>query len=340
MDHVGDVSAAIPLTRASGLAPLTSWLDSLGAPTASLLRQSRLPAGLLEEGEDLVPLHLVHHFVEHAARWTGIDNLGVVVGQRTSAYELGAFGQVLKRAVTVHDYLQTCANLIGSVTTGERVWLTREGKRVRFHHFRPGSSGVGRCQSDLYVIVVTINMLRGFLGADWHPQDVRLLATRADMVGDGGVFGDAEVRLGQSHSSFAMPLSTLNQPVPAALRAEIAPPALTTALKPDIPSGFLESMEGLVASLLMAGRLDIEIAAEAAGTSTRTLQRRLQALDLSYSTIVQQARMGLASDWLEGTEMPVGDIAALLGYRDPAHFSRAFRRRAGISPRHFRQHFR
>ena len=42
---------------------------------------------------------------------------------------------------------------------------------------------------------------------------------------------------------------------------------------------------------------------------------------------------------LEQTELPVSDIAASLGYSDPAHFSRVFKSICGYSPRQFRQRF-
>lgn len=327
---------SVPLTRASGVAPLVAFLDSLGAPTSRLLWQAGVPPGLLDEAEGLVPLHLVQRLVEIAARWSGIGNLGVVLGQRTSAYDLGAFGQLLGRALTVFDYLQTGSRLIGSVTTGEQFWLTREGEQVRFHHFQPGRPGEGRCQGDLYAMVVTISMLRRFLGQEWSPCEVRLLATDVRMVGACTVFGDTEVRLNQSHSSFTMPLSTLTQAVPATMRGRIAPSGRVPELKPDMPAGFVDSIESLVAALMLAGSLDLEVVAEAAGMSTRTLQRRLLECGLSYSAVVQQTRQSLASDWLARTEMPIAEIANALGYSDPAHFSRAFRCQSGISPRQYR----
>ena len=338
-DRVGDVPS-VPLTRASGMAPLVAFLDTLGAPTSRLLQQAGMPPALLEEGEALVPLRIVHRFVEVASRWSDIDNIGVVVGQRICAYELGAFGQLLRRAVTVYDYLQTGARLIGAVTSGERFWMTREDDLVRFHHFQPGDPGPGRCQSDLYAVVVTISMLRSFLGQQWAPQEVCLLATDPEMVGDGAVFGDTLVRLNQSHSSFTMRQSALRWAIAGAVRERNGLEGSAPALQPDMPSGFLESVEALIASLLMAGSLDIEVVAEAAGTSRRTFQRRLDVLGLSYSTVVQQTRTSMACNWLADTGMPISEIGAMLGYRDPAHFSRAFRRRAGLSPRQYRNQHR
>jgi len=330
----------LPLTRASGMAPLVAFLNSLGAPIPYLLQQAGLPPSLLDEGEALVPLRLVHRMVEVAARWADIDNLGVVVGQNICAFDLGAYGQLLRRTVTVYDYLQTGAGLIGSVTTGERFWLTREGDRVRFHHLQPGPPGAGRFQSDLYAVVVTISTMRRFLGQDWKPEEVCLMAPDAEMVGDGAVFGDTDVHLNQSHSSFTMPLSTLHRPIPPAVRGPGASPATRAALKPEMPSGFQESVELLVAELLLSSCLDIHVVTEAAGMSTRTFQRRLQGSGLSYSDVVQRTRVRLASEWLADSGAPISEIAAVLGYDDPAHFSRAFRNKTGLSPQQYRNQHR
>jgi len=322
------------------MAPVVAFLDSLGTPAARLLERAGIPPALLEGGEALVPLHLVHRFAEIAARSTGIVNIGTVVGQQTCAYDLGAFGKLLSRAVTVYDYLQIGSRLIGAVTSGEKFWLTREGDLARFHHFQPGRAGLGRCQSDLYAIVVTVSMLRSFLGPAWAPREVCLLATAPEMVGDGAVFGQADVRLNQSHSSFTMPLSVLQRAIPAAARHQTVSAGSIEGLNPAMPDNFLDGVEAVIASLLTADGLGIDLVAEAAGTSTRTLQRRLQSFGDSYSAVVERTRMRMASEWLAGSAMPVAEIASMLGYRDPAHFSRAFRRRCGASPQQYRHRSR
>ncbi len=38
---------------------------------------------------------------------------------------------------------------------------------------------------------------------------------------------------------------------------------------------------------------------------------------------------------LENTEYTITEISTLLGYSDPSHFARAFRRRAGVSSREY-----
>lgn len=76
--------SALPLTRVSGMAPPVEYLDSLGAPTSRLLQRAGMPSALLEEGEALVPLHLVQRFVEVAADWTYAEDLGAALRRQSS----------------------------------------------------------------------------------------------------------------------------------------------------------------------------------------------------------------------------------------------------------------
>ena len=74
-----------------------------------------------------------------------------------------------------------------------------------------------------------------------------------------------------------------------------------------------------------------------AATSVRTLQRRLQESGLSYSELVNELRFETAARLLRETDATALEIALEVGYEDPSHFSRAFKRLAGISPREYRR---
>lgn len=50
-------------------------------------------------------------------------------------------------------------------------------------------------------------------------------------------------------------------------------------------------------------------------------------------------RIQAACTWLEHSELTVAAVARACGFRDPAYFSRAFRRRLGHSPRHHRERY-
>ena len=84
-----------------------------------------------------------------------------------------------------------------------------------------------------------------------------------------------------------------------------------------------------------ADTLDAETVARQLGIGERTLRRRLATLQLSLSTLIEQARCDLARDALAGVT-PIKEIAARLGFSEPSAFYRAFKRWTGMAPGQYR----
>ena len=74
--------------------------------------------------------------------------------------------------------------------------------------------------------------------------------------------------------------------------------------------------------------------------SVRTLQRKLSGAGLSYSDLLGAARFENAARLLRDSDDKIIEIALSSGYADPAHFTRAFRRISGITPREYRSQSR
>jgi AraC-like DNA-binding protein len=92
----------------------------------------------------------------------------------------------------------------------------------------------------------------------------------------------------------------------------------------------------MITTYLPDGAPRIELAAEMAGTTVRTLQRLLAREHLTYSRLVSQARFAFARELLDQTGLSIAEIAREAGYRHVSHFSRAFRNIAGVSPNQYR----
>jgi AraC-like DNA-binding protein len=99
-------------------------------------------------------------------------------------------------------------------------------------------------------------------------------------------------------------------------------------------------MRGRVESLLMpvlhTGDAGVERIAARLGISRQTLFRRLREEKTSFEHVLDDLRHKLAVHYLTGRKVSVTETAYLVGFSDPAAFSRAFKRWTGKSPRAMR----
>lgn len=81
--------------------------------------------------------------------------------------------------------------------------------------------------------------------------------------------------------------------------------------------------------------------AAAAGLPPRTFTRRFRrATGYAPLDYLQRLRIEEAKQLLERSDLPADEIAAEVGWEDPAHFRRVFRRLAGVTPGAYRQRHR
>ncbi len=95
-------------------------------------------------------------------------------------------------------------------------------------------------------------------------------------------------------------------------------------------------VEALLMPILHTGDTKATRIACDLGMSRETLYRRLKAEDTSFVAVLDRLRQSLARDYLGTRKVSVHETAYLLGFSDPAAFSRAFRRWTGTSPGQFR----
>jgi AraC-like DNA-binding protein len=77
--------------------------------------------------------------------------------------------------------------------------------------------------------------------------------------------------------------------------------------------------------------------AEESGLSLRALQRHLSQAGLSWPHLLRAARLRQASGRLLAEAVSLTEIAHDAGFADQAHFTRSFRRAAGMSPSVYRR---
>jgi AraC-like DNA-binding protein len=111
------------------------------------------------------------------------------------------------------------------------------------------------------------------------------------------------------------------------------------ALLRDLESS--KTVRGRVESLLMpilhTGEASMDAIASKMALSRQTLFRKLKAEGATFEQVLDGLRHRLALDYLSARKVSVNETAYLVGFSDPAAFSRAFKRWTGCSPRDVRE---
>ena len=81
----------------------------------------------------------------------------------------------------------------------------------------------------------------------------------------------------------------------------------------------------------------LEQVADSMHMTTRTLIRKLQREHTAYKDMLESLRKDYAERLLQDARLKVADVAEILGYREAANFSRAFKRWYGTSPAAWRR---
>jgi AraC-like DNA-binding protein len=95
-------------------------------------------------------------------------------------------------------------------------------------------------------------------------------------------------------------------------------------------------VESLLMPMLHTGEASMDAIAGKMAVSRQTLLRKLKAEGVTFDKVLDNLRHRLALHFLSGKKVSVNETAYLVGFSDPAAFSRAFKRWTGMSPREAR----
>lgn len=320
---------AIPLVRASSVRPLLDFLERGGGDLEPVRERARRA---FRTPELLVPIPYGAALFEDAARASGIADLGLQLGRVTRIDDYGGWGALVARSPTVGAFLHTALASYRAFNTGYRLWTVARGDELWLHqrYWRPLQRGRG--QVNEFALPIWLAAFRRMLGPAWRPAEIHLEGDPPPHAQELEALATRGVRFRQGALGIALPRGDL------ARGREGAAPAIAPALAGPTPAtDFVGSVRQTVTSLLYLGRLELASAAEAAGISERSFQRRLGAAGITFSELVEGARFEVALRMLADPAVRVIDVSAELGYSDSANFTRAFRRWSGVSPQYFRR---
>lgn len=347
-DPYGLSKASVPVTYAQILLEI---LVERGFSAEQILNQSRLSSNLFLGPDVRITPRQGTRLVITALNLTNDDGLGYEYGLRLRPTAHGTLGFALMSCSTLGQAIQLGAAYFSMRLRDYRIFLRSEGD----------------------VAVLEITETHPIFGAvPEQDQMLRRFFYECVMV---GITHLGRFLTGQDFSAFEicvdwpepdyharyrdrLPPMRFNQPTNQ-LRGSAAMLSLPLLMADPIAYQqalaqceverirFAQSIEDIAARvraelILMPGKgyPSFEVVAARLHLSGRTLKRRLQQLNLSYLTLLDQTVRQQAEKLLAGHEMDIQDIANLLGYMNPANFTRAFKKWTGETPSQFRARMR
>jgi AraC-like DNA-binding protein len=138
-----------------------------------------------------------------------------------------------------------------------------------------------------------------------------------------------ELRLSRQYVDTQLPTSNAEL---VRVNEQVLSEYLTRFRKNDV----VDAVYKALIELMPQGEPTQEKVAKALGTSSRSLHRKLKALDTRYKTILDDTRKRLAMQYLQQSGLAITSITYQLGFSDASSFSRSFKRWTGLSPTEFR----
>jgi AraC-like DNA-binding protein len=321
----------LPVVRRAHLVPYEKFLRGIGAPVDRYLERARLPIRD-EPTVEYMSNRGYFEFVGIAAHEQGIPDFGYRACMPVGRTRLsGELLRRMERSPTLYRALKEFVVGIHEDASHIRMGLVEEPSQVLFwQRSAPEAGQVGWDISEQLVAVLLIDLVRLFAGPRWYPQTIRCRAPLVPTVCQEHL-PNTQLHGGAQALTIPIPRRLLHLP-PLHGRVGRAVSDSRIDYPEDLPAALREVMKGY----LRGGRARLEFAAEIAGTSPRSLQRRLKDCGTTFGRVLEQARFQVSAELLADPQVQAIDVANAAGYSDPSNFSRAFRRMAGVSPTEYK----
>lgn len=319
----------VPLIRPAGISPLIDELSRAGALQRLLLRTS-LPADLIDRQDEFLPAHLMLHFMAQSAGYFGSPDLGFRAATRARLEHLGHWGRRVAQCYTLRSALEHFSLLFPLECPFVQMGLV-EGKTHAVLWRRrslPRKDPAGEMQGEQFVLGSMIQVVRRAAGSDWRPLTVSIETPESEWALHAEGLAQSRVDFGGPVLAMAIPLDLLDRRLPRRPSGRTATGEAGAPAASDLAGSLVQALVPLATEV----PLSLDLGAEIAETTPRTLQRWLAEERTGWRQIVDRVRFEACEQLLSDPSLSLTEISTKLGFSDQAHFTRAFRRWKGEAP--------
>lgn len=333
-----------PFVTSGVLEGLDAFLRPRGVTLPSIITSTGLSYGDIEPWfANELPLVDVISILEAAATMTRSPCLGCEWGDAFPVGATGTYGYLLMNAPTLEDALRITAHYLSLVVHPVSIELSANESCATLSWYISSSLRGQATQYILFATAATVARLRWIAGGSWNPDLVELscpeLPCKSIMeriLGPAVVFGTAQTRIAINKATLGN-VNASADPRLFALMSELADRQL---LERASETKLTQITRRAIAGRLGASEVSLETIAAALKISPRKLQSRLAAEGTSFETVLQSTKQRLAETYLRDTDLPLTEIAQMLGFSELSAFTRASLRWFKKPPSTLRQQLR
>lgn len=320
------------LLKAAQALPFIKVLEEAGVPVRQLSERVGMPIDAVYAGEGVIGEYCVWRFIDFAAKHEQLDLLGYDVAYKYPVNSIDAFGGIRTRTATnLKELLEYFIEDVQAESTGCPYSLIHDSDGIWFVRELMFGESRKNWQTEQYMIAIIIQIIRLCAEPKWLPPEIKVSSSNKTLPIP-EEWENIKFVWGSKTTEIKIPENILA--LPLIKQASKKKPDLSkiSDAEPDTPLVFSE----LVRTQILTNSIGLENAAQQTGLSPKTLKRKLQQDNTSYSEIIDQLRLELAQSKLKNSDTPIQDIARELGYEHHANFTRSFKRMCDITPQEYR----
>ncbi|WP_221073146.1 helix-turn-helix domain-containing protein [Vibrio alfacsensis] len=320
----------LPVVQTNYARILVEVFADYGLDKHKLLHDSGLPADLFQTDSDFIPSESIKRLIHLTSTQFGVtkftDLLGFVFRRRIIPNVLHQFTQF----PTIHDAMQHINDIFSLDSPGSLVTFETVHDHSWFCRFSEERDTQVSDWSETFAVIYIIELIRILTNSSWTPTKIRLQSHCGDVV-KSALPNSCQIFIGQEKTGVLLPKSVLNTPI------QITESQLSEQPKKiQWHTSFTDSVFELLRPYVRERNLSIDDAAHILNYSVRTFQRKLQNESTSFRHVKESLMFSVSCELMEeGHSLTY--ISNQLGYTSISHFSRAFKRVSGLSPKVYKQ---
>lgn len=328
----------VPVVRSASLAGYLDLAQSVGLDPRAMLRRAGLSPRSLEDPETPLSAVAVRALLEESSRASGVEDFGLRMASRRQFSSLGPISLVLKDEPTARAALDTLCRYLRLLNASLLTRVEEHGELLVIREEILVAQSATTRQSMELAVGVMYRILRELLGEPWKPVRVCFNHRPPQDSKAHKTFFGASVEFNSEFNGIVCNAADLRAPLPGnnPEMARFARQYLDRALSGQHQST-QATVRQLIAALLPGGRCTSQQVAQHLGVDRRTIHRHLAADGESFATLLQSVRSELVMRQVKDSDLPLAEVAQLLGFSAPAAFSHWFRSTFGCSVTHWRQ---